>query len=345
MVTAEPTLWCEVIRRRPGMFIGDTDGEGALQMVLELIANVVDQHMAGRCARLEVTLHADGSTTVIDDGPGFARDGGAGLPPLVELFTLRFNRPTVDGHRPHVHVGIGGAGVAVVCALSERLEVTTVRDGVEVGAVFSAGRLAEPIRVSQVAAPSGTTIRHWPDREMVRGVVSPTALSARLEDLSYLFPRFAITWHCEPVVNATDGLAALIRQRDATLGPIAHHRGRFGTDDEPIEVEVALAWSSRLDRRALLRAFVNAERCEDPASEHIRGLFDGIKAARGLGRRPAEHALVAAVSVVLADVTLGSPRGDRLTTVAARVAVAAATKAALDATPACRSSHVSRRPR
>jgi DNA gyrase subunit B len=332
----ETLSWCERIRRYAGMYIGDTGADGALNLVLELVANVVDQHLAGRCTRLEVTLHTDGSTTITDDGPGIARDGGAGVPPLVDLFTRRLERPTVDGHRPHVHVGLGGAGLAAVCALSERLEVTTVRDGVEVHALLSAGQLVEPLRVTQVATPSGTTIRYRPDREIVHGVVSPTALSAQLEDLTYLFPRLAIGWRCEPVPDATAGLAALIRQGADALGPVAHHRGRFGTDDEPIEVEVALAWTSVFYRQPLvLHGFVNGARRQDPASEHILGLFDGIRAARGLGRRAAEQALVAAVSVVLSDVTFGNPAKTRLTTVAARGAVAAATAAALSATPTC----------
>lgn len=111
-----------VVRERPGMFVGATDdGSGVLHMALELVANALDQHLAGRCSRVAIEIAPDGAITVIDDGPGLPADGGAGLPPLHDLLTHVWTRPTVDGHRPHVHLGLGGMGLFVVNALSERL--------------------------------------------------------------------------------------------------------------------------------------------------------------------------------------------------------------------------------
>jgi DNA gyrase subunit B len=123
------------------MYVGDTDdGSGVIHMVLEVVANAYDQHLAGRCAKITVEIAADGTITVEDDGPGFPVHGGDGLPPIDVLLTRLSTRPTVDGHRPHVHLGVGGLGLFVVNALSERFELVSVRDCVEAKTTMHAAR-------------------------------------------------------------------------------------------------------------------------------------------------------------------------------------------------------------
>jgi DNA gyrase/topoisomerase IV subunit B len=115
------------VRKRPAMFVGGIDGTGVLNLLLELVANVTDQHLAGRCTRASIELASDGTITVEDDGPGFSAEGGDALPPLHELLTRYSFTPTVDAHSPHVHLGVGGLGLFIVNALSERFELRTVR--------------------------------------------------------------------------------------------------------------------------------------------------------------------------------------------------------------------------
>jgi DNA gyrase subunit B len=97
-----------------------------------------------------------GSITVTDDGPGLAAAGDAGLPPLHELITRVWTGPTVDGHRPHVHLGIGGMGLFVVNALSEWFELRSVRGGIVTTAVYSRGAVVEPATTAPTSEPSGT---------------------------------------------------------------------------------------------------------------------------------------------------------------------------------------------
>jgi DNA gyrase/topoisomerase IV subunit B len=110
------------------------------------------------------------------------------------------------------------------------------------------------------------------------------------------------------------------------MGGIAHERGTYSTDSGPVQVEVAVAWRERRDGDALIESFVNLGRT-DGAGTHVAGFREGLR--RFLPEEGRERGLVAAVSVVLADVILGSPRKDRLDSPQARPAVAAATEAAL----------------
>src|ERR1043166_885656 len=105
---ADAIALLDAIRQRPGMYVGDTcTGDGVLHLLLELVANAYDQHITGACSSIDLEVAADGTITIEDDGPGIPAAGGRGFPPLHELLTRRVDRPTVDGHRPHVHLGAG----------------------------------------------------------------------------------------------------------------------------------------------------------------------------------------------------------------------------------------------
>lgn len=91
------------VRQRPAMYVGGTDETGVTNLVLELVANVVDQHLAGRCTRLSIEVAADGTVLVEDNGPGIAAKV------LDAHLTLFSSKPTVDGHRPHVQSTSGSA--------------------------------------------------------------------------------------------------------------------------------------------------------------------------------------------------------------------------------------------
>lgn len=130
-MTSEQSLTdVDAIRKRPGMYIGDvTDGSGLTHLGWELVANSLDQHLAGRCTRVDVVLHHDGSVVVDDDGPGIPISDIDGRP-FAEVALTRFHTtPTFDGHAPHEHVGRYGVGLFVLNALSSRLALDVFRDG------------------------------------------------------------------------------------------------------------------------------------------------------------------------------------------------------------------------
>lgn len=155
-------LTADAIRKRPGMYCGGIDGTGVGNLVLELLANAHDQYLTGRCSRIRIAIEADGTTTVEDDGPGLPAHGGGGLPPLEHLLTRHSTQPTVDGHRPHAHHGLGGLGLFVVNALSERLELVTVHAGAEARIACVRGAIVEPVAVMPTQRASGTTVRFRP---------------------------------------------------------------------------------------------------------------------------------------------------------------------------------------
>jgi DNA gyrase/topoisomerase IV subunit B len=258
-------------------------------------------------------------------------DGDETRPPLERLLTEHSDLPTVDGHKPHVHLWHGGVGLFVVNALSERLEIVTARNGVEARVVYSRGEVVE--RLTRAATTrTGTRVRFRSDPEIFARLDVPRAeLAARLEELAFLARGLTIVWTFTADANAKHGLAGRVAmQAPCTVEQVAQHRGTYETPNGPVDVEVALAWRTgrwNKDADAEIDSFVNLQRsCE--GGTHVDGMIDGIARARG---RVDLRGLVAAVSVVLSDVKFGNPSRDRLVTPEVRELVAQATVAALRA--------------
>jgi DNA gyrase subunit B len=322
----------ECVRKRPGMYVGGTDGSGVLHVVLELVANALDQALAGRCTQIDISLDDDGSVTVSDDGPGISVEGDERRPSLVEILEWRSERATVDDHRPHVHLGLGAIGLAVANAVSDPFELVTVCDGQQATARYRGGVAIEPLRVEPTTLPSGTRVRVRPDPQIFDPITVPRDdLHSRLMDLSSLVPQIRLSW-----TNASprhgQGLVELVKLYSrAIFGGVAHVRQEVETESGPIDVEVALAW--RMDSRDAphIHGFVNLARTRELGT-HAEGLLDGIRSffpRKGAAAR--RQGLVAAVSVILSDVRMGNPTRDKLITPAARGAVEQATIMALTA--------------
>jgi DNA gyrase/topoisomerase IV subunit B len=123
----------EAVRQRPGMYLGDTGQGGLAHMAFEVVANALDQVLAGHASTIEVTLDAEGWVSVRDDGRGLRVDRTESGHSFIErVFTTLSHRPTVDDHHPHVHVtpNLSGVGVGPLCACSERLELETHRKAI-----------------------------------------------------------------------------------------------------------------------------------------------------------------------------------------------------------------------
>jgi DNA gyrase subunit B len=202
----------EAVRKRPGMYIGSTDGRGLSHCLWEIIDNSVDEALTGHCDSIEVILHADQSAEVRDNGRGIPVDvePKTGLTGVELVMTRLHAGGKFGGGSYTASGGLHGVGASVVNALSGRLDVVVARGGQEWAASFRRGVPGEfsgpgpdaPFvpgsglrRVRRVAkTKTGTTIRFWPDRQIfVRGTrLSFEALAQRARQTAYLVPGLAI---------------------------------------------------------------------------------------------------------------------------------------------------------
>jgi DNA gyrase subunit B len=321
------------IRKRPGMFVGGLGEEGVLQLVLEVVANVYDQYLARRCGAMGVEIDADGTITVNDNGPGILLDDAVTLDKLLTTYSTR---PTVDCHRPHMHLGMrAGLGLVVVNALSERFDLVTVNNGREARISFARGELVEPLAMVGGVRQTGTTLRFRPDPSLfAHSRVSRTALASVLEDLSFLSPGLAITYRFGGDDVAREGLRGRVAVAvQCPTSEVAHLMERHETAKGPIDVEVAVGWRTsgfEAMEEPRLHSFVNFARTPEHGV-HVDGLIDGVCAFLGTDNRTeCVEGLVAAVAVVLADVQYGNPSKNRLATPETQAPVASATRKALD---------------
>jgi DNA gyrase subunit B len=191
----------EAVRKRPGMYIGDTTARGLHHLVYEIVDNAIDEHMAGRCDHLEVKINADGSVSIIDDGSGIP------VGPYQHSNTKLNGRPTVEivmtvlhagGKFDHdsykVSGGLHGVGASVVNALSEYLEVEVARDGKLHAMSFERGVVSEELHVIGERSKTGTKVTFKPDPQMFPecGFRFET-LAGRLKEMAYLNPGFKIS--------------------------------------------------------------------------------------------------------------------------------------------------------
>ncbi|NBO45723.1 MAG: type IIA DNA topoisomerase subunit B [Actinobacteria bacterium] len=198
----------EAVRKRPGMYIGSTDGRGLMHCLWEIVDNSVDEALAGVCTRIVVTLHPDGSVEVEDNGRGIPVDveKRTKLSGVEVVFTKLHAGGKFGGGSYTASGGLHGVGASVVNALSSRLDVRVTRGGKVHEATFRRGvngvfdaegpdagfTKSAGLRVVGKAKPavSGTTVRWWADRQIfiADAQVELDALEARLRQTSFLVP-------------------------------------------------------------------------------------------------------------------------------------------------------------
>ena len=191
----------EAVRKRPGMYIGDTTQRGLHHLVYEIVDNSIDEHMAGRCSNISVTINTDGSISVTDDGSGIP------VGPYRHENPLLNGKPTVEialtvlhagGKFDHdaykVSGGLHGVGASVVNALSEWLEVEVCRDTKLYAIGFERGATVEPLHEIGSRPKSGTTVTFKPDGQIFPDTVFRyETLWGRLRELAFLNPGLTIT--------------------------------------------------------------------------------------------------------------------------------------------------------
>jgi DNA gyrase subunit B len=242
----------DVVRKRPGMYIGSTSERGLHHMVWEVVDNGVDEAMAGHASRVDVTLLPDGGVEVSDDGRGIpVAMHATGIPTVDVVMTQLHAGGKFDGDSYQVSGGLHGVGVSVVNALSTRLEVCINRDGYE---WFQHYDRSEPGTL-QKGAPStrtGTTVRFWSDPDIFETTdYNAETIARRLQEMAFLNKGLVLSLtdrrvpdHETRAFHHPGGLIDYVRHINRVKEPIQPSIIAFDGAGDGHEVEVAMQWNA-----------------------------------------------------------------------------------------------------
>ncbi len=254
----------EAVRMRPGMYIGSTSRKGLNHLIYEIVDNAVDEHLAGFCDHIEVTLERDGSCTVNDNGRGVPVGiHEKGMPAERLVYTTLHAGGKFDNTAYKTSGGLHGVGSSVVNALSEWMDVEIRRDGAVHHDHFTRGvpdldLVAGMLPILGRTRETGTKVRFLPDPEIFEVTrFSSTEVKSRLHETAYLNPRLTIVFRdlrgdepAETVFSEPAGITGFVQDITKNETPVSEAIF-FEGDDEGIEVQVALRYVNEFHENVL----------------------------------------------------------------------------------------------
>ncbi len=242
----------EAVRKRPGMYIGDTSVRGYHHLVYEIVDNSVDEALAGYCSKITVTIHADESISVEDDGRGIPVDRHSnGLSALEVVMTVLHAGGKFDGKTYKVSGGLHGVGASVVNALSSRCVVEVKREGHVWRQTYEKGHRLNDVEQVGTTTKSGTKTTFRPDREIFKDEslkFSFSTLANRFRELAFLNAGLHICLVDERVGKTQDfqytkGLVEFISFMNESKKALHNEVVYFSGDKSSVQVEIAMQWN------------------------------------------------------------------------------------------------------
>lgn len=241
----------EAVRVRPGMYIGSVSTKGLNHLIYEILDNAVDEHLAGFCQNITVTLEKDGTAVITDDGRGIPVDINTktGVPAVQLVFTVLHAGGKFGDGGYKISGGLHGVGASVVNALSKWLVVTVKRDGIIWQQRYEQGKIITPLEKIGTCRKNdtGTSITFLPDDEIFeKTYFKAESIKSRLHETAYLNPGLSITFRNhrfaeteETVFHEPDGIKAYVAALNQGK-EVLHDTIYFKRQTDGIEAEIAI---------------------------------------------------------------------------------------------------------